>query len=303
MYGILALLLANIIWGAGSPIFKVALTNIPPFTLAFFRFFGATLLYLPFVFRYKGIISKKDLVIICLGGFFGITVNITFFFFGLQNSQSINSSIINAAGPLFLFICAVMFFKEKIESKVVAGMIAALLGVVLIIFSPFILDGPAHDLISFEGNLFFILATLGAMIEPLILKPVLKRVSPMVVTFYTFLFGAISFFPFMLAESNKWNMNMLNTDGLHGILYGIIGSTALGYGLMNYGLSKLKLQEVGIFNYAQPVSAILVAMPLLNEYPSIVYMIGSLLIITGIVISEGKFHFHIIVKSIQNKLI
>lgn len=34
-----ALVIANIIWGGASPIFKYALQNIPPFTLAFIRFF------------------------------------------------------------------------------------------------------------------------------------------------------------------------------------------------------------------------------------------------------------------------
>ena len=39
MNPILALIITNVIWGAASPIFKLALTNIPPFTLAFIRFF------------------------------------------------------------------------------------------------------------------------------------------------------------------------------------------------------------------------------------------------------------------------
>ena len=44
MNAILALVIANIIWGAASPIFKYALTDIPPFTLAFIRFFYPWLL-------------------------------------------------------------------------------------------------------------------------------------------------------------------------------------------------------------------------------------------------------------------
>ena len=36
---ILAVIAANIIWGATPPIFKWALEEINPFTLAFFRFF------------------------------------------------------------------------------------------------------------------------------------------------------------------------------------------------------------------------------------------------------------------------
>ena len=57
--GILALITANIIWGAASPIFKFALQNISPFTLAFIRFYGATLILLPFAYPYLKI-HKKD---------------------------------------------------------------------------------------------------------------------------------------------------------------------------------------------------------------------------------------------------
>ncbi len=59
MSPILALIITNIIWGAASPIFKFALQNIPPFTLAFIRFFFAGLLFLPFVFLFYQKLSLK----------------------------------------------------------------------------------------------------------------------------------------------------------------------------------------------------------------------------------------------------
>ena len=47
MNPVIALIIANIIWGAAAPIFKLALTNIPPFTLGFIRFFFAGSILLP----------------------------------------------------------------------------------------------------------------------------------------------------------------------------------------------------------------------------------------------------------------
>ncbi|PIX68551.1 hypothetical protein COZ40_02690, partial [Candidatus Roizmanbacteria bacterium CG_4_10_14_3_um_filter_39_13] len=49
MNPIVALIIANIIWGAACPIFKFALVNIPPFTIAFIRFFFAGIIFLPLV--------------------------------------------------------------------------------------------------------------------------------------------------------------------------------------------------------------------------------------------------------------
>lgn len=56
---IIALIIANIIWGAASPIFKLALENIPPFTLAYIRFLGAALILAPFAFKSLNI-DRKD---------------------------------------------------------------------------------------------------------------------------------------------------------------------------------------------------------------------------------------------------
>ncbi|EKE12839.1 MAG: hypothetical protein ACD_13C00135G0001, partial [uncultured bacterium] len=60
---ILALIVANIIWGAASPIFKLSLQNIPPFTLAFLRFFLGSILLIFVVGKkiFIQISSWKDL--------------------------------------------------------------------------------------------------------------------------------------------------------------------------------------------------------------------------------------------------
>jgi len=80
MNPILALIITNLIWGAASPIFKFALQNIPPFTLAFIRFFSAGLIFIPFVFIYRQKVSWLDQIKILWIGFFGVTINIAFFF-------------------------------------------------------------------------------------------------------------------------------------------------------------------------------------------------------------------------------
>jgi len=45
MPGILAIIIAEVIWGAAPPIFKYSLQEVPPFTLAFIRFFTASFIF------------------------------------------------------------------------------------------------------------------------------------------------------------------------------------------------------------------------------------------------------------------
>ena len=100
---ILALIITNVIWGAAPPIFKFALQNIPPFTLAFIRFFFAGIIFLPLVFKNFQKISLRSWFEIFLVGFFGVFINITFFFLGLKKTESINVPIIASSGPCLLY--------------------------------------------------------------------------------------------------------------------------------------------------------------------------------------------------------
>jgi len=292
MNPILALIIANIIWGGASPIFKFALQNIPPFTLAFIRFFFAGLIFLPLAFKNFQKISKRQWFEIFLVGFFGVFVNITFFFLGLKKTESINAPIIASSGPVFIYFFSILFLKEKPRLKVFLGMVTALLGVLLIILSPILLDGKKIFLGEIEGNLFIVLATLGSVFQTLFGKDLLKKVNPYFVSAFSFLSSSILFLLFVPKELISWSFFDLNLAGWVGIIYGVFFSSAAAYFLYYYGLSKIDAQEVGLFTYIDPIAAVLIAIPLLHEFPSIYYLIGSVLVFGGIYLAEGRVHWH-----------
>src|SRR3989344_9043080 len=105
---IFALIIANIIWGAASPIFKWSLQDIQPFTLAFLRFFIGALLLLPFTLHNLHI-QKRDWVKLSLLSLSGITINISFFFIAIQMTSSINAPIIASAAPVFIIVGSFLF--------------------------------------------------------------------------------------------------------------------------------------------------------------------------------------------------
>lgn len=292
MNPILALIITNIIWGAASPIFKLALTNIPPFILAFIRFFfGGLIFILPAVYHWQKM-TIKDFSQIMLIGFFGVTVNITFFFLGLPKTTSINAPIIASAGPVFLFLLSVMFLKEKPRLKVFLGMMLSLFGVLIIILSPIFYNNLTIHMGEVEGNIFFVFATLGAVTQTLISKKVLKKFNSYQVSMISFLFGSLTFLPFAVKEFEKWNFISLNFHGWMGIIFGVLFSTSLAYFLYYYGVSKIQAQEIGLFTYIDPIVAILIAIPLLGEYPTAWFIIGSVFVFIGIYIAERRLHWH-----------
>lgn len=287
---ILALIVANIIWGAASPIFKLALQNIPPFTLAFLRFWGATFLLLPFV--YKDLyIARKDWLKVFLIAFFGITINITFFFLGLKIAPSINAPIIASSGPIFIYLTSIMILKEKPHNKVLTGLLFSLLGVLIIVIQPLLSHNLDGQLI---GNLFFIIATLGSVGHAIFSKEIIGRYKPVTVTFWSFMVGAVSFIPLFIVENmqSAYSFFTLDYRGIIGLLFGIFLSSATAYYLFELGTKKIAAQEIGLFAYIDPIIAAMIAVPLLGEKITLVFLLGSLLVFFGISLAENRFHYH-----------
>lgn len=300
-YPILGLIVANVIWGAAAPIFKFALGNIPPFTLAFIRFFGAGLLLAPLAVVHRQRMRAQDWVNVVLAAFFGIAINISFFFLGLQRAPSINAPIIISSAPLLLFLFAVIFLKEKPASRVFLGMLIALVGDLIIILSPLWRAGQSLIFGEIQGNLFFLLAVIGIVLMPLFNKKVLGRVNIYQVTCLEFLIAAVIFFPLMINELQTWSFGQLTSVGWTGIIYGIFFSSSLAYFLFNYGTSRLNTQEIGLFFYVDPITALIIAVVLLHEYPTIYYGLGTLLVFLGIFIAERRLHYHPVHKLTSKK--
>lgn len=295
MNPVIALIIANIIWGAAAPLFKFALTNIPPFTLAFIRFFFGALLFFPFVLAKNYSVTRKQLFQICLGAFFSIGINIPFFFLAMQRTASINAPVIASSQPIFLFLLATFFLKEKPHKRVFKGILISLVGVLVIILSPIFMNHGTTILqkeSALEGNLFLIIATMGAVGHTLVHKGVLKQVHFYIVTCISFLTGSLTFIPFMNSEMHNWSLYQLNGAGWTGIIFGVFFSSALAFALFAYGISKIEAQEVGIFTYIDPIIAVIIAIPLLHEYPTPLFFIGSLFVFIGILFAEKRLHWH-----------
>ena len=96
----------------------------------------------------------------------------------------------------------------------------------------------------------------------------------------------------MYIELQQWSFSLLDYRGWIGIIFGVIFSSAIAYSLYNYGISKIDAQEVGIFGYIDPIIAILIAVPLLHEYPTLYFYMGTFFVFIGIVIAEGRIHWH-----------
>jgi drug/metabolite transporter (DMT)-like permease len=141
-------------------------------------------------------------------------------------------------------------------------MLAALAGVLVIILSPIFVDNKKLIIGEIEGNLFFLLATFGAVLQTVISRPVMKKINPYQVSFISFIFGGLTFSPLMLKELERWSFSQLAVNGGWALFLGFCFLRPWLTFCFIMVLSKIQAQEAGLFTYIDPVVAILIAIPL-----------------------------------------
>jgi drug/metabolite transporter (DMT)-like permease len=289
----LALVIANVIWGAGAPILKLALTNIPLFTLAFWRFFLGAIIILAFYGKKVFIPPKMDkyLKYLVFYAVSGITVNIIFFFLGLKLTLAMNAPVIASSQPILTLIFALIILKEKFKVRKFIGMLVGTIGIGIIVLEPLLTHGQDG---SVWGNIFILIATLGAVGSNISGKMVLSKIDPMAFTFWAFIIGAASFLPPTIYEwaSVPHLYQNINGYGLTGIIFGAIFASFLAYSLFGWGLSKIEASDAALFSYIDPIVGTVLSFIMLGEPITRYFIIGSIGIFIGIFIAEGRIHYH-----------
>lgn len=283
-----ALLLSSIIWGANTPIMKWALASVPIFSLAFLRFYLATIFLFPLTFKNLSV-EKDDLTKIILAALFGITFNVGFFLLGLKFTFAVNAALIITTIPIFTIFAAQIFLKERVGLRLFLATTTAFLGLVIILGPPIVNLGLNH----LFGGIFLILAALFWVGYEILSKELFKKYPPQVITFYSFLIGSLSFLPFFIWElfSSPWIFN-LNSQGIIGILYGAIFSSTIAYFAWQWGLSKIPASEASFFFYLDPISGVLISMALLGEKITPLFILGAIFIAASLLLAEYHRKVH-----------
>lgn len=288
-----AIIVANIIWSAASVIFKISLTNIPPFTLAFLRFAIAPLLILPLLGKKAQLHlhERRDLWALVGYALSGITGNIIFYFLGLQRTYAINATIIASGAPILTLFLAHTFLREKVSFKKLLGFLFGAAGLGVIILQPL----QAHEIDgTISGNLFLVLAILCAVIQTIIGRNILQKYNPLTFTFWAFIIGAASFLPLAVYEhmTIPHLIPSLDWRGLMGIAYGSLFSSAIAYSLFAWGLSKISATETSLIAHLDPIIGTILGYFVLSEPITRPFILGAVLIFIGIYIAEGRLNYH-----------
>lgn len=284
---IIAALAAVILWGASPVAAKVAVGELSALTVALLRTFLGGLMAVPVALALRIPLpgTQRLKLILLLSGFCGFIAFPIPFTIGLKMTSANHASMILAALPITTGAIAMLWERRRPTRIWIIGSLIALIGETVLIGgrqSAGSVNQPslAGDALILMSNFVVSLGYVaggrlqqagypstgttfwGAASMAMVLAPVVIAL---------WLFGGLGI-ELAAASRQSWIA----------VFYLAAVSTILGYVLWYWALGKGGIARVGLIQFLQPVSGIILAAFLLGEQVTLSFALASMLVLFGV---------------------
>lgn len=282
------LVLASLCWAGNSLVARAFANDIPPFTLAFWRWAVALAILLPMVgpslWRYRHALRAAGWRLWLLA-LTGVVAYNSLLYHAAHSTAAINLSLVNTCLPLATFIGAGLLLKEWPPRRAWIGLGLALLGLLWLIS-----QGQWQRLASLEfapGDLLMVVAVIDWALYSLLQRRWKDHlpVPPFTLLGALVLCGLPILLPFYLWELGQGMSFAPSPGNLLAIAYTALFASVLAYHLWNIGLRDLGPARCALTNYLMPVFTAVLGWVLLGEQLAHYHWLGGALIVSGLVLA------------------
>ena len=280
------LILAMLFWAFSFIWYKQAYLHLQPMALVFFRLVIASLfvgIILSFSNRFEKI-DKGDYKYFIL---LVIIEPLLYFIgesYGMKMVSASLGAIIVSLIPLLTPILAFWLFKEKLSWVNFAGITISFGGVLFVLIGKgFTLNAPL------AGVALMFMAVLCAVGYSGVVYFLAKKYRPMTIIWIQSIFGAMLFLPLFLIFDYKetlvvqWSWDVISPVVKLGIF-----PSALSFLFYNLAIKEIGITKANVFTNFIPVITAILSYHILKEDISVGKIIGILLVLTGLLISQRK---------------
>ena len=284
------LVCASLFWAGNFIVGKYAfLTEIPPLSLVFYRWSLVWIILLPFT--YKEIIKNKDTILnnLPLLFFLGLTsVGLfnSFTYLSLIHTQVINASLFNTAIPAIIILLCFLFKIEKTNKFQILGLIISVCGILAIITKLKI-----DILLSLnfnKGDLIMIGGVITWGVYSTLLKKKKFTLPLLTLVHVVCTFGLISVFPQFLYEFSNGQIINFDINLAYTLTFLALFPSIGSYYCWAGAVSIIGANRAGISLSLIPLFSSIMAIFFYNEQFQFFHLIGSILIILGLFLSNKE---------------
>lgn len=283
---LVAIIVASMLWATAGTA-KILLKSFDPFTAAFFRFFVASVVILPFFLkeRRQQKLSLLPLVPLALLS----TGNITFFYWGLRTTTANATAIIYTIVPLVVALAAPKLINEQVTLKKLVGIILGLVGALFIAILPAVERGQ-HISGDLGGNLLVLVAVLCWSGYTIGSRHMLssKRTTPIAMTAVSIFVSTVIFAIFSMSRWQPTYVASLTATNIAIIFQLGILVTVATYLLLQWAIKHSSATTASLGHYLGPVFAVSFNIFFLGERLTAGFVIGSVVVLTGVFLATGE---------------
>lgn len=281
-------ILATLIWSGNFIVARGMITQVPPITLAFFRWLTASIVIT--LLSWKQLKSNFHLLkqhwkYLLVVAFFGITTYNTLIYIAGKFIPAINLALIGTtSSPVFSIILAAIILKEPISTLRFTGLLLCIAGILTLLSK-----GSINTLIHFHfspGDWWILTAALMFAVYNILVRKKPAGIGPLPFLWTTFILGTLLLMPAYLIESTQQPAIHWTPSIFLIILYLGVGNSVICYLLWNYSISQLGAGRTALFGNLIPLFSSIEALIILNEKVSWVHGVSALLVVMGLVLAN-----------------
>ena len=281
------------IWGSTFVFTKMLLLHgLSPAQIFTLRFIVAYLLLLAFElvtrrqsFRLFSASWRDELTMLLLG----VTGGSVYFLTenaALLYTTATNTSLIVCSCPLFAMLLVAVAYRqsERFTRVQVVGSLLACLGMAVVVLNGrFVLHlSPVGDMLAFG-------ACLCWAVYSLLMKSVTERYSVFFITRKVFFYGLLTILPYYIVIPGFPTMEVIfSSEVLWNLLFLSVVASMICFLVWNWVIHQLGAVIATNWVYLNPITTIIFAWWLLHEQITLWFLLGSLLIIVGMILSDKR---------------
>src|SRR5574344_1722519 len=255
----LCMFCACIFWGLLSPLGKDAmLQGIDSVNLISFRVLGTCIVFwIASLFVKREPVPLKDKFHFAWAAILGLILNQCLFMVGLQLTSPANASIETTATPIITLILSFLIIKEPVSWKKLFGICVGCLGAIILITTS--VKSNNGKVGNIWGDLIVISSQTFYALFLILFTNFTKKYSVFTANKWLFLWGTVLIWPFTFWHVFHTDFMAITTTAWLETGFVIIFGTFLGYLIIIKALKTLSPTIVSIYNYVQPIVAVVVS--------------------------------------------
>jgi drug/metabolite transporter (DMT)-like permease len=273
-----------VIWGINFVVVKYATEVFNPVAFTGLRVGTVAIFLLAVAFTTgRTSLPKRDLIALLLLGALGNGIYQLFFVHGVARTRAGNAALIIGSVPAFVALVARIIGMERLKRMTVVGIALSVVGVALVIAGS---SKSSQGEPSLLGSVLVFIAVLCWTAYTILLQPYTRRIDVVQLSAATMVGGAI---PLLIASTPALIATDWSLVGIRGwlaLLYSSVISMGVAYFFWYRGLRVLGPTRTAVYSNLQPIVALLVAWPILNETPTIFQAVGAATIVAGVFLTR-----------------